>query len=90
MNKSRRKVIAETMTQLEDITQAVKARRAIEQVKVLLDTTEATLSDEEEYLEGMPENLQESDRGLDSADSIDALDRAVSSLEDAIQALEEI
>ena len=88
MNKSRRKVITETINELETITQAVKASRAIEQVKVLLNTTEETLTDEEQYFEDMPENLQESDRGLTSSDAVDALERAIDSLTTAIEALE--
>lgn len=47
-------------------------------------------TDEEMTYDNMPENLQDSLRGMDSQDSIDALDDAASLVREAIDRLRDI
>ena len=56
----------------------------------LKDELENILSDEQDYFDNMPENLQGSMRGSDSEDAIGQMEEAVSSLEEAIELIEEI
>ena len=46
-------------------------------------------SDEQDYFDNMPENLQGSMRGMDAEEAIDAMNDAISSMGDAIEAANE-
>ena len=74
MNKNRRK-------QLEDIC------RKLEELNDKLDSI---LSDEQDYFDNMPENLQNSMRGSDSEEAIDLMEEAIGSIEVAIDTINEI
>ena len=74
MNKARRQQLAKWLQDLEEIKGEL----------------ENICSDEEEYFDNMPENLQGSQRGMDAEEAIDIMNEAVSSLEDAISVIEDI
>jgi hypothetical protein len=59
----------------------------MENIKSELETI---CSDEQDYFDNMPENLQGSQRGMDAEEAIDQMNEAVSSIEDAISIIEEI
>lgn len=73
MNKSRRKELA----------------RLVEEIDKLISDLEMIKSDEESYLESIPENLQLSDNAMNSEAAIEALDSAVTALEEASGSIEE-
>lgn len=71
-----------------------KARRArIAAVAELIDQARATLEEiaqeEREYYDNMPESLQDGDKGTRAAEVADALEEAVSTLEDVVSNLGE-
>ena len=74
MNKQRRKSISEII-------------RNIESIKLSLENV---LSDEQDYFDNMPENLQGSIRGEESEEAIDILEEAVDGLDDIINSLQDI
>lgn len=74
MNNQRRKAIKDAITRLESIT----------------DNLRTLLEEEQEYYDNMPENLQGSDRGIDSESAQECMESALESLEDAVLSLEEI
>ena len=74
MNKNRRKMIENIITMLD------KAKVSLEDV----------LSEEEDYFNNMPENLQGSIRGTESEEAIDMLSEAVDNLNNCIDNLMEI
>ena len=74
MNKSRRKQIQEALSLIE------KAYDLLTDAK----------DEEEMAFENLPESLQESERGTTMQDNVDNLDMAVTSLEEAKDALENI
>lgn len=59
-------------------------------IEVIKNELEAICSDEQDYFDNMPENLQGSQRGCDSEEAIDQMEEAVSSIEEAISIIEEI
>ena len=61
--------------------------RSAEDVKSQL---ELILSDEEEYFDMMPENLQGSMNGMNSEEAIDQMNEAIACIEEAIDTVEEI
>lgn len=69
-----------------------KARRKeiLEAVKKIESLVQGILDDEREAYDNMPESLQESENGLNSADAQDSLEAAIDALEEAISCLEEI
>ena len=73
MNDDRRKRITEAMEHLS------LSREILEVVR----------DEEQEAFENLPENLQESDRGQKMEEAADALDTAISDLEDVESSLEE-
>lgn len=73
MNKQRRK-------QIEEV---------IEPLSVLLEVINDIKDSEQEYLENMPENLQDSEKAGKAQTAIDALESAYDSLEEAINSLNE-
>lgn len=74
MNKNRRKMIENIITMLD------RAKINLEDV----------LSEEEDYFNNMPENLQGSIRGTESEEAIDMLSEAVDNLNNCIDNLMEI
>ena len=73
MNKERRKEIEALIDELDDL----KAR------------IESVQSDEQDYFDNMPENLQSSERGEMAEEAIGNLDSALDSLDEAIDSLRE-
>lgn len=71
MNKERRKAIKKAIEKIEDLVQDI-------------------LSDEQEAYDNMPESLQESENGLISSEAQENLEAAIDALEEAISCLEEI
>ena len=51
---------------------------------------ESLLSDEEEYFDMMPENLQGSTNGMNSEEAIDKMNEAIACIEEAVEEIEEI
>lgn len=74
MNNTRRKQIKMCIDKLEAI------KTEIENIK----------SDEEDYFDNMPENLQGSIRGSDAEEAIEALEEAIDDLDIVIEDLEGI
>lgn len=74
MNKQRRKRVAEIFDKLVAI----------------IDEIEEVKDEEQEAYDNMPESLQESARGLNSSYVIDALEDAISSLQEISDGLEVI
>lgn len=72
MNKPRRSSIQKIMEQLEEIKTEI----------------ECICTDEEEYRDNIPENLQGSEKFENASSACDSLYEAVSNLEDAISNLE--
>ena len=71
-------------------TRRQQLRKWLEDMEEIKSELEAICSDEQDYFDNMPENLQGSQRGSDSEDAIDQMNDAVSSIEDAISIIEEI
>ena len=65
-------------------------KKLIERMEVLKDELEAISSDEQDYFDGMPENLQGSTNGMNSEEAIDKMADAIVCVEEAIEAIEEI
>ena len=74
MNKIRRKEIEAVISRLESIK----------------DDIDNILSDEQDYYDNIPENLQSSERAENSEEAIEILEEVVSNLEDAIDNMGEI
>lgn len=73
MNRERRKAIDAVFVQLEELKAEVERIR----------------EEEEEYFENMPESIQYGEKGELAGASIEELDNAYSSIDDAMQALED-
>ena len=71
MNKTRRKAIQDAVKRIESLVQNI-------------------LDEEQEAYDNMPESLQESENGLISVDAQDNLEAAIDALEEAISYLEDI
>lgn len=80
MNKNRRK---------ELMAWVGKAELWAAQGEELKSELENICSDEQDYLDNMPENLQGSMRGMDAEDAIDAMNEAIESMTNAIEAAED-
>lgn len=74
MNKERRKQLGILCDKLEE----------------LKDKLDSILSDEQDYFDNMPENLQGSMRGSDSEEAISQMEEAIDSIDDAIVLINEI
>jgi hypothetical protein len=74
MNEARRKELREIMHNMEE------ANRALGNV----------IADEEEALDAIPENLQGTDRYQNSEEAVDLMSDAQSSIEDAIEAIDDV
>lgn len=71
-------------------TRRQQLRKWLEDVENIKNELETICSDEQDYFDNMPENLQGSQRGSDSEEAIEQMEEAVSSIEDAISVIEEI
>lgn len=80
MNKNRRKELMEWVKKAEDWAA---------QGEELKDELENICSDEQDYFDNMPENLQGSMRGTDAEEAIDTMNDAIDSMGNAIEAAEE-
>ena len=65
-------------------------RKWLEDLEEIKNELETICSDEQDYFDNMPENLQGSQRGCDSEEAIEQMGEAVSSIEEAISIIEEI
>ena len=65
-------------------------RKWLEDIEAIKSELESICSDEEDYFNNMPENLQNSIRGTDSEEAIDHMNDAVSSIEEAISIIEDM
>ena len=80
MNKNRRKALMEWVKKAEDWAA---------QGESLRDELENICSEEQDYFDNMPENLQGSQRGMDAEDAIEAMNEAIESMNNAIEAAED-
>ncbi len=80
MNKNRRKELMEWVR---------KAEEWAAQGESLKDELENICSDEQDYFDNMPENLQGGQRGMDAEEAIDAMNEAIECMGNAIEAAEE-
>lgn len=71
-------------------TRRQQLRKWLEDVENIKNELETICSDEQDYFDNMPENLQGSQRGSDSEEAIEQMEEAVSYIEDAISVIEEI
>lgn len=71
-------------------TRRQQLRKWLEDMENIKSELETICSDEQDYFDNMPENLQGSQRGMDAEEAIDQMNEAVSSIEDAISIIEEI
>lgn len=62
----------------------------IERMETLKDELESIASDEQDYFDTIPENLQGSTNGMNSEEAIDKMADAIVCVEEAIEAIEEI
>lgn len=74
MNNTRRKSIQNVISRIEE----------------LKEDLETILDDEQEYLDNMPENLQESSRAEAAQEAIDNMEMVVNSLDECIDTLNEV
>jgi hypothetical protein len=65
-------------------------RDLISKMEVLKNELEIIESDEQDYFDGMPENLQGSTNGMNSEEAIDKMADAIICVEEAIDAIKEI
>lgn len=65
-------------------------RKLIEKMETLKSELEIIVSDEQEYFDSMPENLQGSMNGMNSEEALEKMADAIVCVEEAIEAIEEI
>ena len=65
-------------------------RKWLEDMENIKGELETICSDEQDYYDNMPENLQGGQRGMDAEEAIEQMEEAVSSIEDAISVIEEM
>ena len=80
MNKNRRKALMEWVKKAEDwAAQGEEIKGELENI----------CSDEQDYFDNMPENLQGSMRGSDAEEAIECMNEAIECMDNAIEAAEE-
>lgn len=79
MNKNRRKELMEWVR---------KAEAWAAQGEEIKNELENICSDEQDYFDNMPENLQGSQRGMDAEEAIDCMNEAIECMDNAIEAAE--
>lgn len=77
MNKDRRKQIADALAKIE----AAKEEFA-SMIEGAKEELESARDDEQEYLDNMPESLQQGEKGGAASEAIDALETLLSALDD--------
>lgn len=78
MNNQRRKVIAKNMLRISEVLETLRNTQAnIQEVQ----------DDEQFAYDNTPENLQCTDRFIDSEEALEHLDDAINSLEEAMESL---
>jgi hypothetical protein len=65
-------------------------REWIKRIDVIKSELEAILSEEEDYFDMMPENLQGSMNGMNSEEAIDKMNEAIVCIEESVELIEEI
>ena len=65
-------------------------RKLIEKMGTLKSELEMIESDEQDYFDTMPENLQGSLNGMNSEEALDKISTAIVCVEEAIESIEEI
>lgn len=65
-------------------------RKWLEDIEGIKSELETICSDEQDYFDNMPENLQGSQRGSDAEEAIEQMNEAVEYIEDAISIIEDI
>ena len=80
MNKNRRKELMDWVRMAEEWSLHGEE---------LKNKLENICSDEQDYFDNMPENLQGSMRGMDAEEAIDAMNEAIECMDNAISAAEE-
>ena len=83
MNKQRRKELAEIRRRLDAAYEAIN-ELGLSEIK---DDLEALKDEEEQYCENLPENMQNSERADNSRSAVDALDNAMTDLEEVLEAV---
>lgn len=71
-------------------TRRQQLRKWLEDLESIKSELETICSDEQDYFDNMPENLQGGQRGMDAEEAIEQMEEAVSSIEDAISIIEEM
>lgn len=83
MNKQRRKDLGALCDRVIALAQKMAEAGIVEEFQALCEALEALRDEEQDYADNMPEALQSSDKH-------DAAEQAVSSMQDALDALEPI
>lgn len=65
-------------------------KKLVEKMEALKSELETVESDEQFYFDTMPENLQGSMNGMNSEEAIDKIADALTCIEEAVEAIEEI
>ena len=68
----------------------MQLKKLIEKIEIIKDELESIESDEQDYFDTMPENLQGRTNGINSEEAIDKMADAVVYMEDVIEMIEEI
>lgn len=71
-------------------TRRQQLKELVEGINIIKNQLESILFDEEMYFDMMPENLQGSVNGMNSEESIDKMNEAIESIEEAIGLIEDI
>ena len=71
-------------------TRRQQLRKLIEKMKILKSELEMIESDEQEYYDSMPENLQGSMNGMNSEEALDKISEAIACGDEAIETSGEI
>ncbi len=89
MNKQRRKDLSDLMDRLQalqgDLSKLTELRAEAEEIREGINTAK---DEEEEYLDNMPEGLKDGDKGQNAEQAISSLDTASDALQDIVDALE--
>lgn len=90
MNNERRKVLKKALISLQETsTFADEVAKIMEKLLEAKELLEEVLAEEQDYLDNMPEGLQNSDRGSVTQDTISELENAINDLDTVHGALEE-
>ena len=65
-------------------------KKWLEDMENIKSELEMICSDEEDYLNNMPESFQCGQRGMDAEEAIDQMSEAVSAIDEAVSAIESI